>query len=152
MAPHVAINAVAAMCRVPEDRVCHRGRPARLGSSAGQPSHLEGAKSTLTGPDSPSRVRAIGPTQCIVCIGNKGLALRDRIKSFHSVGHMRKHFRRKHLRHCRGGQSILCGLCGMACRVTVRRIFKTMRQERMDRLHKIGSIHQLAELSWLGKA
>lgn len=41
----------AAHVSVREDRARRRGRPARLGSSVGRPSHLEGAESTLTGPE-----------------------------------------------------------------------------------------------------
>jgi hypothetical protein len=48
-----------------------------------------------------------------VCLGQKGLAYEDRIRSFRGVSDLKKHFHRKHLRHYKDGQPIECCLCSV---------------------------------------
>ena len=47
-------------------------------------------------------------TQCIFCLGNEDLSVADRQKTFATRGDLKKHFRRKHLRHHPDGLSIAC--------------------------------------------
>ncbi|MCJ1478787.1 hypothetical protein MMC13_007471 [Lambiella insularis] len=110
-----AINAITAICSVQESRPRRRPRPMISASGTGRQMNAQSVSvPNLSLPPSPSKLSQVGPTQCIVCLGKKQLAYKDRIRSFHSVGDLKKHFHRKHLRHYKEGEAIECHLCGIA--------------------------------------
>ncbi|KAF2174839.1 hypothetical protein K469DRAFT_612988, partial [Zopfia rhizophila CBS 207.26] len=51
------------------------------------------------------------PTRCWQCVGKKNLPIEQRTRKFCSPGDLTKHFKRKHLRHIREGDSLVCELC-----------------------------------------
>ena len=48
------------------------------------------------------------PTQCIFCLGNSNIALKERTYAFSAYSDLKKHFKRKHLRHIPEGEPIDC--------------------------------------------
>ena len=48
------------------------------------------------------------PTQCIFCLGNGDISLEERTHAFGARGDLKRHFKRKHLRHIPEGEPIDC--------------------------------------------
>ena len=85
------------------------------------------------------------PTQCILCLGDKGLSTEKRLLSFHSHGDMKKHFNRKHLRHHPDHQPIACP--HPRCEATLTG--KMHLQNHAEVVHKTPTWSSSAFLYWL---
>ena len=96
-----AINALIALCKKQESQGFRRRKAdtefKKKRTSVSPPPNLS---ETL-----PVECKA---TQCIFCLRNEDLSAPDRLKTFASRDDLKKHFRRKHLRHHSDGQPIAC--------------------------------------------
>ena len=99
-----AINALTMLCRVQE------GRGFRRRQCSSDVKLEEGTPSSALQPStlSDSLKSECEATQCIFCLGDEGLPAFKRLWVFSSRGDLKKHFRRKHLRHHCDGQPIAC--------------------------------------------
>ena len=101
-----AINAVTALCQgeeSSEEKFSRRRHT--LVVSEGVNLRDEGAE---TKPVPISIPIECLPTQCIFCLGNGNLSLAERTHAFGARGDLKKHFKRKHLRHISDGELIEC--------------------------------------------
>lgn len=113
-----AINAVTAYCGVEEGTSYRYGRPGRP---------AEDDVSTVVKAEEPTQSRSDialseailsirtgkRPTICFLCLGNPKLPTRDRVFPFSSPGCLSKHFREKHVKKLKSGETIDCRICGV---------------------------------------
>lgn len=96
-----AINALVALCKKQESQGFRRRKAE---------TKVIKEQTSVSPPPSLSETLPVvcKATQCIFCLGNEGLSVRDRMKTFAARGDLKKHFHRKHLRHHQDGQPIAC--------------------------------------------
>lgn len=104
-----AIRTISALSKRQEVRDRKIYSRKRKGDSSGADGEVDAAVgSSCKVAISPSFPIECPPTQCVFCLGNSALLLEDRTKTFRDRDGLKRHFERKHLRHCPDDEPLDC--------------------------------------------
>jgi hypothetical protein len=134
-----AINAITVYCGVEEGAPYRHVQRVRLIKSESPPIHV--AESDVALREAISSIKTDRrPLVCFCCIGNPGLAMRQRVAKYATPGSLSRHFLRKHVKKLHAGQSVDCMDCGVQLRsqkellVHVERFHSTVSRGPAERL------------------